>query len=292
MVFFPTARQTAYMAELFNRCGFSIMEIHSRKSQPNRIRTSEEFRKAKSGIMFSSDVTARGMDYPDVSLVIQMGMTQRDQYIHRLGRTARAGKQGAGVLLCTPDEFNFMNKELGDMPLKIIPADTVVSASKHEGMLRIQKEQITLKEESIEAWQAWLGFYNGQTKRLGWSTEDLLQQSKNFAKSMGLNDIPALPKRTLAKMGLSKAPGFKSEVDTPRTGTGPRHVNDKGRDGLDRGRESMSSSRGGRGREGGEGRERGRGKEGEAGAREGEAGGRKSVGNAGEWRPRPAGRSM
>ena len=93
------------MAAVFNTLGMSIMEIHSRKSQPNRIRTSEEFRQAKSAVMFSSDVTARGMDYPDVTLVVQMGMTTRDQYIHRLGRTARAGKKGSGVLVCSPDEF-------------------------------------------------------------------------------------------------------------------------------------------------------------------------------------------
>jgi ATP-dependent RNA helicase MSS116 len=54
--------------------------------------------------MFSSDVTARGMDYPDVTLVLQMGMTTKDQYTHRLGRTARAGKEGSGLLLCAPFE--------------------------------------------------------------------------------------------------------------------------------------------------------------------------------------------
>ena len=44
------------------------------------------------------------MDYPDVTLVIQVGLTERDQYIHRLGRTARAGKDGEGVMLCFDDE--------------------------------------------------------------------------------------------------------------------------------------------------------------------------------------------
>eukprot|EP01036_Dinobryon_divergens_P031075 gene31075-40415_t len=77
LVFFATARQT---------------EIHSRKSQGARTRASDEFRLGKEVIMFSSDVSARGMDYPDVSLVVQVGTTSRDQYIHRLGRTARAGK--------------------------------------------------------------------------------------------------------------------------------------------------------------------------------------------------------
>ena len=52
MVFLPTARQTGYLASLFNSIGIEVMEIHSRN----------QFRSCKQGIMFSSDVTARGMD--------------------------------------------------------------------------------------------------------------------------------------------------------------------------------------------------------------------------------------
>jgi hypothetical protein len=62
----------------------------------------EEFRVGRNLILASSDVSARGMDYPDVTFVLQVGMTERDQYIHRLGRTARAGKSGTGLLLLAP----------------------------------------------------------------------------------------------------------------------------------------------------------------------------------------------
>jgi len=99
MVFFTTARVTQYMSQLFNKVGFKVLEIHSRRSQSQRTKTSEDFRKSKNAIMFSSDVSARGMDYPDVSFVLQVGLTEREQYIHRLGRTARAGKSGGGMLL-------------------------------------------------------------------------------------------------------------------------------------------------------------------------------------------------
>ena len=96
IVFFTTARLTGFMAEMFNsvssQTGYKVLEIHSRKAQKARERASEQFRKASSAIMFTSDVTARGMDYPDVSFVLQVGLTDRSQYIHRLGRTARAGK--------------------------------------------------------------------------------------------------------------------------------------------------------------------------------------------------------
>ena len=85
IVFFPTARQTGYLAELFNaanppivntresRSCPTILEIHSRKSQAQRTKASDEFKSSSNAILFSSDVTARGMDYPDVTLVIQIG---------------------------------------------------------------------------------------------------------------------------------------------------------------------------------------------------------------------------
>lgn len=71
IVFFATARQTEFMADIFNRAGIEVLEIHSRKSQPNRTRTAEQFRKRSNVILFTSDVSARGMDYPNVSFVIQ-----------------------------------------------------------------------------------------------------------------------------------------------------------------------------------------------------------------------------
>ena len=105
IVFFPTARQTAFYAGLFNQAGLEVLEIHSRKNQGARTKTSDLFRclsspysikrdsflssavmifrTKKNVILFSSDVSARGMDYPDVTFVLQVGLTTRDQYIHR-----------------------------------------------------------------------------------------------------------------------------------------------------------------------------------------------------------------
>ena len=73
IAFFVTARMTQFMANLFNDClGIPTLEIHSRKSQSQRTSTSDKFRKGKNVIMFSSDVSARGVDYPDVTLVLQV----------------------------------------------------------------------------------------------------------------------------------------------------------------------------------------------------------------------------
>ena len=70
-------------------------------------------------IMFTSDVSARGVDYPDITLIVQVGVTEREPYIHRLGRTARAasGIEGRGVLLLALFEYIYMEEQLKDLPL-------------------------------------------------------------------------------------------------------------------------------------------------------------------------------
>lgn len=93
IAFFVTARLTQYYAELFCLMGLDVLEIHSRKSQSQREKVAAEFRKRDRCFLFTSDVSARGMDYPDVTAVFQVGApSESAQYIHRLGRTARAGQ--------------------------------------------------------------------------------------------------------------------------------------------------------------------------------------------------------
>lgn len=112
VVFFPTARMVGYYADFFNLgLKTEVIEIHSKKSQGYRNKASDKFRKAKRGILFTSDVSARGVDYPDVTHVIQIGLPEsREQYIHRLGRTGRAGKVGEGILVLSPFEKKFVNE--------------------------------------------------------------------------------------------------------------------------------------------------------------------------------------
>ena len=217
IVFFTTARLTGFMAELFNsvknQTGYDVLEIHSRKSQKQRERASEEFRKRRNAIMFSSDVTARGMDYPDVSYVLQVGLTDRSQYIHRLGRTARAGKDGKGGLLLADYEKDFMTKkELSDMPLELIPVPNSKKASlaasqSIENVARIK----TLTTSAEQAYRAWLGYYNGHLKKVKWDKRRLVQQANSWGNEIGLKEQPSLQRRTIGKMGLKGTPGLKIE---------------------------------------------------------------------------------
>jgi ATP-dependent RNA helicase MSS116, mitochondrial len=94
--------------------GCRILEMSGNLSQQQRTYNSSTFRTSESAILLASDVVARGMDFPNVSHVIQVGMPQtEDQYVHRVGRTGRAGKPGQGWLLLQEDDRRAYQHELG-----------------------------------------------------------------------------------------------------------------------------------------------------------------------------------
>jgi ATP-dependent RNA helicase MSS116 len=218
IVFFATARLTQFMSMLFTQVfHLPTMEIHSRRAQDKRTATSDEFRKSSNVILFSSDVSARGMDYEDVSFVLQVGRpSDREQYIHRLGRTARAGKQGEGLLLLAPYDEPFL-KSLHGLPiLPTTPAEAHAEGQMPETVLtewkRLVHKRGELKSRAAQAYQSWLGFYNSHRKLLGWDKEELVRQAALFAleclkfssppcilnsvaKKMGLGDVASLPRK-------------------------------------------------------------------------------------------------
>jgi ATP-dependent RNA helicase MSS116, mitochondrial len=97
---------------------FPVIELHSKKSQEFRERQAKIFVNNNKHVLFTSDVSARGVDYPDVTLIIQVGATEKDPYIHRVGRTARAGGiEGRGLLILSDHEEQYMAGVLSDLPL-------------------------------------------------------------------------------------------------------------------------------------------------------------------------------
>lgn len=208
IAFFPTARQTQLYAELLNELGIRVLEIHSRKSQSQRNKVSEEFRVGSGLIMFTSDVSARGMDYPDVSRVIQCGApSDRAQYVHRLGRTARAGKDGSGVLLLCDFEQWFL-REVKDLPMK--RRNCMPDQVSQQMLPAISQAFTRLPDATISSsYQAWMGFYNSFLRKLGWSKEDLVMQANDWVMgTLGRHEPPEMEKKTIGKMGLKGVPGL------------------------------------------------------------------------------------
>jgi len=89
----------------------AVWRLHGDMSQKDRTKTFAEFGKATTGVLFCTDVAARGLDLPNVDLIVQYTCpTSTVDYIHRVGRTARAGGRGQAVLFLMPAETGYVQE--------------------------------------------------------------------------------------------------------------------------------------------------------------------------------------
>ncbi|XP_072967753.1 DEAD-box ATP-dependent RNA helicase 48-like [Typha angustifolia] len=205
IVFCTTAMVTAFMYIMLRELKMNVREIHSRKPQLYRTRISDEFRESKRLILVTSDVSARGINYPDVTLVIQVGIpSDREQYIHRLGRTGREGKDGKGILLLAPWEEYFLD-EIKDLPIERSLLPELDSNIKQKVEDSIGTVDTSIKEA---AYHAWLGYYNSITE-IGRDKTMLAELATRFSCAIGLEKPPALFRKTALKMGLKDIPGIR-----------------------------------------------------------------------------------
>lgn len=221
IVFFTTARNAGFMAELFLASypqlysTKNLYEIHSRKNQTHRMKVAQQFTDGSNCLLFSSDVSARGVDYPNVSFVLQVGApSERAQYIHRLGRTARAGNAGTGVLLLCDFERVFL-KEVQDLDitaLDIAPIKEENVEDHRRSMCQLIQSNNKLQGSAAAAYQAFLGYYNSNIKRLKLQNKhELVKIANEFATMIGFpeDEPPALLAKTVGKMGLKGVPGIR-----------------------------------------------------------------------------------
>ncbi len=100
--------------------GFASVSIHGNKSQGQRMRALDAFKSGEAKILVATDVAARGLDIPDVRHVYNYELPNvPDAYVHRIGRTARAGKDGAAVAFCAPDEIDLLKDIQKTMKISI-----------------------------------------------------------------------------------------------------------------------------------------------------------------------------
>jgi ATP-dependent RNA helicase RhlE len=85
--------------------GIGANAIHGNKSQPQRERALAQFKSGQMPVLVATDIAARGIDIPGVSHVCNFDLPDvPEQYVHRIGRTARAGADGIAIAFCSPDE--------------------------------------------------------------------------------------------------------------------------------------------------------------------------------------------
>ncbi|KAF9489587.1 DEAD-domain-containing protein [Pleurotus eryngii] len=259
IIFFPTTKMTVMFANILRdvarQClpagrNTRVFELHSKRAQESRTRTSDAFRADTSGasVLITSDVSARGVDYPGVTRVIQVGIPSgAEQYVHRVGRTGRAGRtNGRGDLVLLPWEVSFVTWQLTKVPLKPLTvselkAQVTELAAKHDANPTAFFDDANVPRKSNifstqphapiladvdrtasdllakvdptdieETFMSLLGFYVGHAQELRIRKGEILEGCKDWAvDAMGLQAPPHISPTMLDRLGLRDRGGSK-----------------------------------------------------------------------------------
>jgi ATP-dependent RNA helicase RhlE len=111
LVFVRTKRGADRLVKRLGRHGVSALAIHGNRSQGQRERALNRFHEGSIDTLVATDVAARGIDVDDVTHVINFDAPEdRDAYVHRVGRTGRAGRRGVGITLVTREQARAVGK--------------------------------------------------------------------------------------------------------------------------------------------------------------------------------------
>jgi len=109
LVFTRTKHGANRLSERLERAGFRSAAIHGNKTQGARERALESFRRGTTLVLVATDVAARGIDVDDISLVVNFDLPNvAESYVHRVGRTGRAGASGRAISFCDRDEQSLL----------------------------------------------------------------------------------------------------------------------------------------------------------------------------------------
>lgn len=124
LVFTRTKHGADRVVKLLNGSGIAANAIHGNKSQPQRERALAEFKSGRVKYLVATDIAARGIDVSGVSHVINFELPNvPEQYVHRIGRTARAGAAGVAVAFCADDERAYLKgiEKLTKQRIEVVP---------------------------------------------------------------------------------------------------------------------------------------------------------------------------
>lgn len=242
VVFFPTTSTCQFFSHIFtNVYKIPVIELHSKKTQSNRTYTSKLFRQLDRGILFTTDVSARGVDYPNVSHVIQFGSAEsRETYIHRLGRTGRAGRKGKGIIIVGSkgEERAFIGRELQGLEIErdktyqsLISGNIVAVEGDASGGVngakmrndinaaRLQKIRSSirgntnpeLRNMASQTYRSLLGYYVSRMTTIGANYKaEVVEHVNSLAVQMGFEDgnMPSITPKIVRNIGLQGIRGL------------------------------------------------------------------------------------
>ena len=111
LVFARTKHGAEKLKKHLEACGYDAVSIHGNKSQGQRERAIRAFKSGQARVLVATDVAARGIDIPDVSHVYNYDLPEvPENYVHRIGRTARAGKGGEAIAFVSATEIGYLRQ--------------------------------------------------------------------------------------------------------------------------------------------------------------------------------------
>lgn len=207
IVFLSSSKQVHFVYETFRKLqpGISLMHLHGRQKQTARTETLDKFSRAQHVCLFSTDVVARGIDFPSVDWVIQVDCPEDvDTYIHRVGRAARFGKEGKSLIMLTPEEEEGFLKRLKTKNIE--PSRLNIKQSKKKS-IKPQLQSLLFKDPELK--------YLGQKAFISYVRSIYIQKDKEvfhfdkipleqFANSLGLPGAPKIKMRGMKSIEKAK----------------------------------------------------------------------------------------
>ena len=222
IVFMQTVKLVRFVFEAFRHLkpGIPLLHLTGKQSSDLRFTVCRQFSDKDRGVIFTTDVAARGLDFPQVDWVVQMDCpTSVETYIHRVGRTARFYQGGRGLLFLTPSETAFIEKlaenkvtvnqiQIQQSELYDIKPDLVDVLAKFSDVKHLAIKAFTTYIRSVQR-------YNDNEV---FKLDEVLKQKDEFARSFGLLATPVVVKGQRSKEDTGKtkppAPSEPRELDT------------------------------------------------------------------------------
>lgn len=184
IVFFSSCNAVKFYSELLNFIDLPVLDLHGKQKQQKRTVTFFEFKNATSGILLCTDVAARGLDIPKVDWIIQYDPPDDPrEYIHRVGRTARAGTNGKALLFLLAEELGFLKylKHAG-VPLNEYDFPKSKIANVQAQLEQLIEKNFYLHKSARDAYRSYIQAYASHNHKDIFNVHklDLLKVAKAF----------------------------------------------------------------------------------------------------------------
>ncbi|ROT38766.1 ATP-dependent RNA helicase HAS1 [Sodiomyces alkalinus F11] len=219
IVFFSSCNSVKYHAELLNYIDLPVLSLHGKMKQQARTNTFFEFCNAKQGTLICTDVAARGLDIPAVDWSVSYDPPDAPtDYIHRVGRTARANNKGKSLLFLHPSEVGFLSHlKAARVPVVEFEFPASKVANIQPLLEKLISQNYYLNKSAKDGYRSYLHAYASHSLRSVYDINKL--DLAKLAKAFGF----AVPPRVDVSVGASgrdhkKVQGRRAYGSQPRQG--------------------------------------------------------------------------